>query len=229
MSIRTTRRDALLDDFYAVEYNSTSVTARDGLAQRYLHAVLERPYSSADSFSRVIELGGNRGEHVPYVRHAFSEYVVTDIRKPELPANLLADPRLRTRIGDAARVDDQSDSFDRAIVTCLMHHVDDPLGVALELRRVVKPGGAISILLPTDPGWAYRVLQNLTSGRSARRAGRGAEFRVIHALDHRNHFRSIAIQLRAVFENDDLSVSWLPWHVPSVELSPLTVWQVRVH
>jgi SAM-dependent methyltransferase len=221
-------RDELLATLYSEVYSSTAVSATGSGAARYMHRTLERAFGPRASFPRVLELGANCGEHVPFVRHQFDEYVVTDLREPVLPAELAGNPKVRTAICDAGQIAFPSQSFDRVLATCLMHHVNDPLQVAREARRVTRTGGMVTLLVPTDPGTAYRAAQAVTSGRTARRRGLGARWSLMHAVDHRNHFRSIRAQLRHVFQDDSTSVTWLPLHFPSVELNLLTVWQIEV-
>jgi phosphatidylethanolamine/phosphatidyl-N-methylethanolamine N-methyltransferase len=221
-------RAEILHGFYADDYARVAVSARDSAAGRYLHGAIEKRLGPDATFARVLELGGNRGEHVPFVRHAFEEYHLTDLRMPQPPPHIADDPRVHLRAVDAASTPYADGEFDRVISTCLLHHVDDPMGVAQEMRRVTRPRGVVSILLPTDPGLAYRTTHWLTYGRPARRAGTAQRSRLLHAIDHRNHFRSIAAQLRSVFEHDDVRVSWLPTRLRSVELNVLTVWQVTV-
>jgi phosphatidylethanolamine/phosphatidyl-N-methylethanolamine N-methyltransferase len=221
-------RDELLHRFYADAYSQLAVTAGDTWAARYTHRLLEKRFGPEVILPRVLELGGNRGEHVPFVRHAFDEYHLTDLRMPQPLPSIATDPRIRVREVDAASTPFADRTFDRVITTCLLHHVPDPTVVAQEMRRVTRPGGVISILLPTDPGLAYRTSHWLTSGRIARRRGMAEDWRLVHAMDHPNHFRSIALQLRAVFRHDDVRTSWLPAHLRSVELNVFTIWQITV-
>lgn len=50
---------------------------------------------------------------------------------------------------DAARLPFRDDSFDRIICTEVLEHVPDPDAAARELVRVLKPGGAIVVSVPT--------------------------------------------------------------------------------
>jgi SAM-dependent methyltransferase len=221
-------RAELLHGFYADDYARVAVSARDSAAGRYMHGAIEKRFPPAARFARVLELGGNRGEHVPFVRHAYDEYHLTDLRMPQPPPEIADDPRVRLDAVDAGSTPYADGEFDRVISTCLLHHVDDPMAVAEEMRRVTAPGGVVSILLPTDPGLAYRACHWVTYVLRARRDGTADQARLLHAVDHRNHYRSIAAQLRSVFAQDDVHVSWLPTRLRSVELNVLTVWHVTV-
>ena len=82
------------------------------------HRLLEAQYSASDRFERVLEVGSGTGVHLEYVRHSFSEYVLSDINP-----NLLdrARERWKDRRGttfalrDATRLDEPDASFDRLV------------------------------------------------------------------------------------------------------------------
>jgi phosphatidylethanolamine/phosphatidyl-N-methylethanolamine N-methyltransferase len=218
--------ELIVRDWYDNHYSQVSATADGSFFSTYMHRAMEHRFDEHDSFDRVLEVGGNRGEHVAFVRHRFSDYLLTDLYPPKLIPALAADPRIRTEVCDVSDIPEPSGSFDRVIATCLLHHVDSPFKAAQEMRRVAAAGGNITILVPTDPGLAYRAGKALTSGREARRAGLGERHRLLGALDHPNHFSSIKEQLRHVFRDDRLSIDWRPWRVPSLSLNAFTVFTV---
>jgi phosphatidylethanolamine/phosphatidyl-N-methylethanolamine N-methyltransferase len=218
--------DDIVRDWYNNYYSLVSATGDGSLFHRYIHRAMERRFDESLSFERVLEVGGNRGEHIPFVHHAFTRYVLTDLYPPKLDATAERDPRIRAHACDVAALPYVSASFDRVIATCLLHHVNSPFRAAQEMRRVTKGGGVITIFLPTDPGLAYRVGKAATSGRAARRQGLSDVHRLLGALDHKNHFTSIREQLRHVFRVDDVSVDWLPWRVPSLNLNAFAVFTI---
>lgn len=219
--------EAILRDWYEKDYSAVTATADGSLFHTYMHRAMERRYRASDFYSHVLEVGGNRGEHIPFVRHRFTDYLLTDLRLPELPAELSEDSRIRTAACDVSAIPHEDGSFDRVIATCLLHHVDSPLIAAREMRRVTKPGGLLTILLPTDPGLAYRFGKAVTSGRAAKRAGLGDRHKLIAAIDHRNYFDSIRQQVRYAFRNDTLSFDWYPFRLPSVNANAFAV--ISVH
>lgn len=217
----------VIREWYAGEYGAINATANGSLFDRYTHDALERGIPLPDRFPTVLEVGANRGEHFHHVKHSFDRYVVTDLGTPDLLPAVAADPRVETLSCDVSALPFADGSFDRVIVTCVFHHVDSPLDAALEIRRVLRPGGLASILVPNDPGLAYRAGKSLTTRRAARRAGVAQASRLVDAIGHHNHFRSIRIQLHHAFEGDDERVTWYPFRFPSVELNAFTVWQVH--
>jgi phosphatidylethanolamine/phosphatidyl-N-methylethanolamine N-methyltransferase len=220
-------RNDILRLWYQEYYSTTSATANGSMFERYMHRSMELPFTSSDSYQRILEVGGNRGEHVPYIRHAFQTYVLSDLYMPDLTEAVDVDPRVVAEAADVQDLPHEDGEFDRLIATCLLHHVPDPFAALREMRRVVKPGGRITILLPADPGLGYRTAQRITSGRSARRQGIGEFFELVHSVDHLNHFSSIARQIDYVFRQDSLSTSWRPLRVPSWNINLFTVKQIR--
>ncbi|BCB89521.1 class I SAM-dependent methyltransferase [Phytohabitans suffuscus] len=213
----------LLTRWYENHYSTTAATADGTFFERYLHRSMETPYGPHTRFTRVLEVGGNRGEHVPYVRHQFDEYLLTDLREPRPTEQVAADPRVRVAACDVSELPYPDHGFDRVIATCLLHHLADPLTALHEMRRVTAPGGTITILLPTDPGLAYRLGKALATGRTARRRGITDLYQIVTALDHRNHFPSLQAQIRHAFRTDHLAVRWRPFRVPGWHLNAFTV------
>jgi phosphatidylethanolamine/phosphatidyl-N-methylethanolamine N-methyltransferase len=220
-------RDEVLRLWYGEHYSTTSATANGSLFEKYMHRAMEAPFTRSDRYDRVLEVGGNRGEHVPYIRHAFESYVLSDLYMPDVSKAVDLDPRVVAEAADVQDLPYEDGAFDRLIATCLLHHVPDPFAALREMRRVVRPGGQITILLPTDPGLGYRTAQRVTSGRSARKKGIGEFFELVHAVDHLNHFASISPQIDYVFKQDTVQTDWRPLRVPSWNVNLFTVKQIR--
>jgi len=192
-------------------------------AHRVLHRLLEAGESSVPR-TRVLEVGANRGEHLAHVRHAWDEYVMLDLEDRWTGSGARAG--VRFVVGDAHELPFPDGHFDRTIMTCVLHHLYDPEAAIAELRRVTRAGGRISILLPTDPGLAYRALRALTSGRRARREDRGAEQRLSHAREHRNHFAALLTMARAAFSADTVEERYFPLPLRTWNLNLVTVLRV---
>lgn len=143
-------REEILKLWYEEYYSSTSATANGSLFERYMHRSMEAPFGPGDSFPRVLEVGGNRGEHVPYIKHQFESYVLSDLFMPDVTSVVDLDPRIRADAADVQDLPYDEAEFDRLIATCLLHHVPDPFLALQEMRRVVRPGGQITVLIPTD-------------------------------------------------------------------------------
>lgn len=212
--------------WYKESYSSVSVTGKPGRGQDKLHHLMEAGFDDTDHYAKVLEVGGNRGEHVGYVRHSYDEYILTDLRQP--PDISAAHPLVRSQAADAQDLPFDDATFDRSITTCVLHHLPDAEAALTELRRVTRPGGVVTILLPTDPGLAYRATRELTTVRSARAAGIAKEANRVHARAHRGNFWSLKELIEDVFEQDHRDVRYWPLKIPSWNLNILTIWNIRI-
>ena len=115
--------------------------------------------------------------------------------------------------------------FDRTISTCLLHHVGDPLAALCEIRRVTKVGGGISILIPCDPGLAYRLAKRIGVSRKWKDNGiSNPEY--FHYSQHRNHYPGLDSFINEVFKNDIVVKRNWPLPVNSWNLNLFTTYQV---
>ena len=209
------------DRYRACTLTGDPTSGAGGLLHRLLEGGQARTPRSA-----VLEVGANRGEHLGFVRHDWDEYVLLDLTPPDASSRSGWPVGARFVAGDAHALPFPDARFDRTIMTCVLHHLEDPEHALVELRRVTRPGGRISILLPTDPGLAYRAVRALTSGLKATRAGRAVEERLSHAREHRNHYASLLTLLRHVMRADTIRLRPFPTRLPVWNLNLVTVIQV---
>jgi phosphatidylethanolamine/phosphatidyl-N-methylethanolamine N-methyltransferase len=215
----------LQQTFYSEMYGDLVEGGAVGIFHRLTHRSLERPYGPRDSFPQVIEVGSGAGEHFPFVRHSFDSYLMADLRMPTTPPD---DSRVSFLEADVHTLPIESDSRDRLIATCLLHHLAEPVVALEEMRRVVRPGGALSIMIVSDPGMAYRAIQRISSSRRYRKSG-FAEWRALHAMEHRNHAWSLHQLIKYAFRDDELEARGFPVPLASLwNLNLFSVYQVKL-
>jgi len=200
-----------MDRWYDEQYQASAYESCAGLAQRWMHASLERGYSKSVVFPTTLELGGNVGEHLPFVAHSFTRYIVSDIAEREASSidktGMQGVSFLRA---DAASIPLEDGSVDRVLHTCLLHHVKDPEAVLLEVRRLLRDGGTADLFLPSDPGILFRLARSLGPVREARRKGLGEVKRLVDARDHRNHVGSLRRLITHHFRRDRVVIRSYP-------------------
>lgn len=214
-----------LEFFYGSLYTSIDAQGPLGWFHRLTHKQLE---SGLDEYfgESILEIGVNRGEHLTFVKHPFDLYVATDYRVTDLDLGA-KDSKVSQAACSAELLPFLSASFDRVVLTCVLHHLRDPLMSLSEIRRVTKPNGIISILLPCDPGLAYRISWAMTSGRRLRRLG-VVNPQLFHSLEHHSHFAALRTYIAETFKNDKINTRWWPWRSPSWNLNLFTVISVQV-
>jgi demethylmenaquinone methyltransferase/2-methoxy-6-polyprenyl-1,4-benzoquinol methylase len=212
-------KSRILDHYYANVYQLFLFgNGTQGKGIKYFEKQVERFWINK-SPKRILEIGGGSGEHLEYVESMpLEDYTLLDIRPIVTQKHLdLLDEASRNKVkfvlGNAEDLPFDSDSFDRVFSTCLLHHVDDVLGVLLEARRVAKhDGGEIAFLLPTDPGFLNQMVKKLYSFRRIKKFT-SIRPELIYALEHKNHVMGIIEQIRLVFTDDNLVFHYKPFGI----------------
>jgi ubiquinone/menaquinone biosynthesis C-methylase UbiE len=184
------------------------------------HQLGEIKFKSRDHFPKVLEIGAGTGEHVSYVRHRFDQYVLTDLDAKTLE---VAKRKLHGNFGGKVLFETQSaeglsygdDSFDRLIATHVLEHICHPHLALKEWARVVKPGGTLSILLPTDPGVAWRLGRHFGPRKNA--IAQGIAYDYVMAREHVNSCNNLIALLRHYFPQR--TEAWWPFPVASIDLN----------
>jgi len=175
-------------------------------------------------YPRILEVGGNVGEHIRFVASDYESYTLTDYRDTGFQTQ---DKKILFKIADVHNLPFHDDEFDRTISTCLLHHLIDPKKALEELRRVTTHNGLISILVPCDPGLAYRVAKKIGPSRKWKAAGiTNPDF--YHYTQHRNHYPGIDSMIREIFRSDDLQTNHWPFRIKSWNINLFAVNQIRV-
>jgi ubiquinone/menaquinone biosynthesis C-methylase UbiE len=217
-------RDEIIDEYYSKYFTALCNSGAQGWGSNKFHKNIERKWKNK-SPHRILEVGAGTGEHFVHVQdinlEVIREYIALDIRANiVLPAESKVKGLVPVKWVSASVQDIPfTDSyFDRAMSTCLFHHIKDPYLGLLELRRVVANKGEISIGMPTDPGIANQILKTLYTYRKARKLGvENPEF--IYALEHPNHLIALLSISREVFKNDKISFSYWPFRIRNWHLN----------
>lgn len=187
---------------------------------RASHRLVERHFNQRDHFARVLEIGAGTGEHLAFVRHGYDQYVLTDmdakalaVAKSKLPQP--QNGKLSFETQDGGQLTYADNSFDRLIATHVLEHLYQPHLVLKEWRRVVKNGGVLSILIPTDPGLAWRLGRRLGPRKNALALGIAYDY--VMAREHVNACGNLVAFMRHYFAVR--TESWWPLFIPSVDVN----------
>ncbi len=209
-------------DIWSSEYSTKYEGANygPGLAgwvMRSSHELIEMPFHAEAFFGQVVEVGAGSGVHFKSVRHQFAEYRMTDFSDQMLrqAQERASNPRVTVSVEDAAKLSFADASFDRLIATHLLEHLYRPHEVLREWARVVKPGGIISIVLPCDPGLAWRLGRYLGPRQRAKKNGLAYDYTM--AREHVNSITGLIAMLRYYF--DDRSEAWWPARIPFSDIN----------
>jgi ubiquinone/menaquinone biosynthesis C-methylase UbiE len=184
------------------------------------HRLAERPFDAGLNFEHVLEVGAGTGEHLPFVRHGFERYVLTDVDEKSLKVarrKLVGrhEGKLSFELQADGRLTYADNSFDRLVATHVLEHIYQPHLALKEWRRVLKNGAVMSILIPTDPGLAWRLGRHLGPRRKATQQGIAYDY--VMAREHVNSCNNLIALLRHYFPG--MREAWWPLPVPSMDLN----------
>jgi ubiquinone/menaquinone biosynthesis C-methylase UbiE len=190
-----------------------------------IHRAMERPYDHR-RFSRVLEVGGGRGEHLSQVRSPVDEYVLTDLRPDRLPRNSELPGYVTAQREDVQALSFDEHSFDRVVVTCVLPHVSDPVTALSEIHRVVKPGGDVCIYVPCEPGIALRLARRMWTVPRNRKFGITDPY-FHHFREHVHYFTALNHFIRREFSADRIRtrsapLARAPWNLSLYRLYWIT-------
>ncbi|WOZ79005.1 class I SAM-dependent methyltransferase [Kosakonia sacchari] len=208
------------ENFHALYDNANYSSSLQARVMHASHRLLERPFTKKDNFSQVLEIGAGTGEHTKFIKHNFANYVVSDmdektleIAKQKIEESDRHKFSFSVQKGQALQYADES--FDRVIAAHVLEHINQPHLAIKEWCRVVKNGGTLSILLPTDPGIAWRIGRMLGPRKHAHAAGIAYDY--VMAREHVNSCVNLMSLLRHYFP--ERKEAWWPLRIPSVDVN----------
>jgi len=187
---------------------------------RASHRLTERQFTKNNHFSSVLEIGAGTGEHWDFVNHSFDQYILSDldaktleIAKLKINSKPCVKLTYEVQSGDSLSYPDNS--FDRLIATHVLEHIYKPHETIKEWRRVIKNGGVLSVLIPTDPGIAWRLGRHLGPRKNS--IAQGIAYDYVMAREHVNPCNNLVTLLRHYFPIR--TESWWPLKIPSIDLN----------
>jgi SAM-dependent methyltransferase len=109
---------------------------------------------------------------------------------------------------------------------CVFHHLDNPEKVMQLINVWLKPGGTFSLFLPLDPSFANRMNRRFIVLPRARKLG-FAEYEVVNALEHKNHFWGLKTMLTYFFRDYEIQVEYKPFAKRVALLNLYSIWHLR--
>ncbi len=180
------------------------------------HRFIERKFGHGNYFSKVLEVGGDEGQHLSFVNHKYDVYIVSDLRMRTTESLPFVDcgviPSISGKyfsIADATQLEYDTETFDRIVTGCLLLHLPDTLGVLEEWLRVLKVGGQIDALVPYDESFLVKLYRALLSRRKARKLG-FKHFDVVNAHEHVTYARRVLVLAKHGFPKTKIQIDYFP-------------------
>lgn len=223
----------LNSQYYERYYSNLHYKGLLGIFTNGYHKKIENKLDSRSTFTSVLEIGGGGGEHLRYVEHNFSSYILLDIvENKDRLKHLASDPRskkIKFILADASEMPFSDATFDRVIATCVLHHIPNLETALKEIRRVSKKDATIDLYVPCDPGMLYRWIRHWTSHFKQKRS-MGVNWRKVKflwATEHRNHYLSIQAMCKEIFAENYMAIQRYPLKYASWNFNLFTVIRIR--
>ncbi len=135
------------------KYNSHAYTGLMGIFMKYCHQQLEK-IEFPGNISKVLEIGAGSAPHINYVKHNFDEYHIIETSDFAINQNF-SNSKIKITKYDGQNIPFPNETFERIIISHCLEHIPFPEKFLFEMMSKLKPGGILSISLPTDPGLLF--------------------------------------------------------------------------
>jgi phosphatidylethanolamine/phosphatidyl-N-methylethanolamine N-methyltransferase len=218
-------KESEIDSFYNSHYREIMGSGLIAKVWARIHRKMESPFGDG-YYEKILELGAGNGEHIPFVKCDYAEYLASDLRIDNLANISRAESRIKTDVQDAQNLTLPDNCYDRVIVTCLLVHLDKPEDAISEIRRVTKKiTGSVTIYLPCEPGIFLRLTRAFTTHLKARKRGVNDISR-LHYLEHRNYYLAIDNLVMHEFSNSKVKKRYYPFPFLSWNFNLYRIYQI---
>ncbi len=182
-----------------------------GMIEKFNHGYALKFPLEARPF-RTLEIGAGLGAHIAFEDLSIQQYHCIELRQNMADAIMAKYPTVPVVVGDCQeRIPYDDAYFDRIVVVHVLEHLPNLPGCVREMRRVLKPGGIISVVLPCDPGLAYEVARKISAERLFKK-WYGLPYGWLIRREHINSPAEILSQLESAFTRKDRT--YFPLAVP---------------
>lgn len=217
-------------NYYEFGHEKMMFTGLTGKLFSFSNRMIEKKFKPNQHFQSILELGATGIYHLPHVRCSYDEYHLTDINPILQTSTVLNNPQVITRLLDATNVSQEnSNSYERIIATCLVLHLGNLESVFSEWRRLVKPNGFISIYVHCEPGLLLRFLRSVIQVPKSRRQKEkiGSYLDLVYS-EHVSHYLHVKHVIRKAFKNDKVDQRFFPFSFLSWNFNFWKIYTIQI-
>ncbi len=213
LPVLTPEQQAIREDFMC--YWLEVLPRRYGLIERFNHQypLARRPTKQC----RTLEVGAGSGAHLAYEDLTLQEYTALELREELAHQVSLKYPQVHVLVSDVQEGIEAPDRwFDRVIAIHVLEHLPNLPAALKEVKRVMRPDGYFSVVIPCEGGGAYEMARKI-SGRRLFEKRYGCSYDWFVKSEHVNDVWELLDELERHFHITD-KCYW-PLRVPSVHLN----------
>tara|TARA_Y100001936_G_scaffold28132_1_gene26399 strand:- start:432 stop:1100 length:669 start_codon:yes stop_codon:yes gene_type:complete len=201
------------------KHKSHLYTGLQGFFMKYGHKKLENFKKKNDHLSKVLEVGAGDSPHYNYIKHTYDEYHIAETS--EYVKNFHKDNnKVKIVTYDGKKLPYPNESFDRIIISHCLEHILSPEDFLTEMLNKLKKGGVLSISLPTDPGFAWRLGRFFVGIFKVNKTYKLSfeEFEYLNATEHVNSIFNLISIIRFKYK-DSFEEGFYPLKIKSADLN----------
>ena len=201
------------------KHKSHLYTGLQGFFMKYGHKKLEDFKKKNDHLSKVLEVGAGDSPHYNYIKHTYDEYHIAETS--EYVKNFHKDNnKVKIVTYDGKKLPYPNESFDRIIISHCLEHILSPEDFLTEMLNKLKKGGVLSISLPTDPGFAWRLGRFFVGIFKVNKTYKLSfeEFEYLNATEHVNSIFNLISIIRYKYK-DSFEEGFYPLKIKSADLN----------
>ena len=134
-------------------YNQHMYNGLIGFFMKLSHKKMEK---NKEKKNKILEIGPGTHPHTDYLLHEFDEYHVAE-KIEELSDFYKDKDKVIFATYDGEKLPFEENFFDRIILSHCLEHILEPEKILQDIYLKLKPGGNLTIALPTDPGLLWRA------------------------------------------------------------------------
>lgn len=198
---------------------------------RHWHEVLPNKYQAIEEFNhsyprrvlpdlenpRTLEIGAGTGGHIAHEDLSNQSYYCIELRQHLADRIMQRFPKVHAVVGDCQKnIPFDDNYFHRVLATHVLEHLTDLPSALDQIKRVLAPGGLVSVVLPCDPGLAYEFARRISSERIFKKRY-GVPYDWFIFREHINSPEEILTLLRQRFK--PMRIEYWPLRVPLVNMN----------
>ena len=210
----------------ANRYNSYQNTGTVGAMMQFSHEGLEdnKYLKKLKNNSKILEIGAGTSPHLEFVKHKFGKYFFLETSKfavTYLKKKIGINKKLKFKIYSGKKIPYKNNYFDRIIISHVLEHVSDPEIFVKEMMMKLKKGGILSIALPNDPGFLWRLGRFFLKLFKLKKTLNitNLEYDYMIASEHINSIFNLISIIRYKYGNNIISEKYSPFKVNIIDLN----------
>lgn len=207
-------KNKLFEKNLSKNYSKYQNTGLVGYLMDSCHKSLENKFIKKNGF--VLEIGPGTSPHINYLNGNFDKYYMLDsslFTINFLKMKFNKNKKIIIKRSVNSKIPFKNDYFDRIIMSHVLEHVIEPEIFLFNVLTKLKKGGNLSISLPTDPGFLWRLgrfYQKLFNVKNKLNLN-NSEYDYMIATEHVNSIFNLISILRYHFKNNIICEEFLPF------------------